>query len=170
MRSHGHLGQIPSSKKAVVEVLMAKFPNLSREDLAKAVGEVVQSGDAQNQIRARKGQKPEEWRKGAVVASASSKFQPGIAGPDFQPIINPAHFYGGCYGAVEVALNPYVSDKDGSVHCGLYLNYVIKTRDGEKLGGVQRSAADVFAGVVPSAAAVNPLTGVSDADLAALLG
>lgn len=74
--------------------------------------------------------------------SASSKNKPGVVGPDLQPIMDADEFYSGCYG--RASINFYVYDKKGNrgIACGL--NNLMKTDDGEALGGGRSSAEADF--------------------------
>ena len=66
--------------------------------------------------------------------------QPGIVGPDCQPILNQADFYSGCYGRASVSLYAYDAMGNKGVACGL--NNLQKLEDGEPLSGRPTAAAD----------------------------
>jgi len=74
--------------------------------------------------------------------SANSTNKPGIVGPDLQPIMDASEFYSGCYGRASITF--YVYDKDGNrgIACGL--SNLMKTDDGESLGGSSSSAEADF--------------------------
>lgn len=55
-------------------------------------------------------------------------------------------FYSGCYGVASVNFGAYNSH--GNKGVGAFLNNVIKTRDGERLGGTSATAAEDFADLV----------------------
>ena len=56
------------------------------------------------------------------------------------PIIDKNEFYSGCYGKASITLYPY--DASGTKGIAAGLNAVMKTEDGDKLGGASNSAAD----------------------------
>jgi len=148
-------------RQKIVEACRAEWPNVTDDELRGVLAETVLDGAVHNQRRAAKNKAPDTYLQDAFICGATSQYKPGIAGPDAQPIIDPAQFYGGCYGAIEVALNPYIDQKTAKKCCSLWLNYVLKTADGEPLGGTQRAAADVFAGILPSSTPVDPTGGGS---------
>lgn len=67
---------------------------------------------------------------------------PGVLGPDKQRITNPTDVYSGMYGRVHLQLYPY--DTAGNRGIGVSLQNVMKTKDGDPLGGARKKAEDVF--------------------------
>lgn len=82
--------------------------------------------------------------QGMYFLNASSKFKPGIVDAQGRAIIEPAKFYAGCWGRVQLVLFTY--DKMGNAGIGVGLNNLQKVRDGEPLAGRQ-SAEDAFKGL-----------------------
>ncbi|KHF41474.1 DUF2815 family protein [Halalkalibacter okhensis] len=72
--------------------------------------------------------------------NANSKLKPGIVDKDLNPILDPSELYSGCYG--RVSLNCYVYQVNGNKGATFGLNHVMKTADGEPLGGRSSAEAD----------------------------
>lgn len=86
-------------------------------------------------IKASSAYKPEVVKKATVMGKAQ-----------IVPITDEDEFYSGCYGYASVSFFAYDNGVSKGVTCGL--NGVIKSRDGERLGGGGRSAAADFAGIL----------------------
>ena len=54
--------------------------------------------------------------------------------------MDPSEFYSGCYGRASITFFPYNTQGSKGIACGL--NNLMKTEEGEKLGGVSSAAAD----------------------------
>lgn len=81
--------------------------------------------------------------KGCWYFNCSSNNKPGVRVREAGMVVealDAEDFYSGCYGAVTVNLFPYSTS--GNVGVGIGLNNVIKTEDGEKLGGGRSADAD----------------------------
>lgn len=87
--------------------------------------------------------------KGHWVFTASAKidYRPEVVDSMGNPIINQSEVYSGMYGRVNVSFYPYSFGGKKGIGCGL--GPVMKTRDGEALGGNAPSAAQAF-GVQPA--------------------
>jgi hypothetical protein len=142
-------------RNAIGEVVSGKFPDAEFDAVQGAIDDVVKDGDDLHASKKAIGKKADDYLLGHYSLNAASQFQPGCAGPDGKPILMAAHFYSGCYGHLEVTLNPYADDKN-RLRCSLWLNFVMKTRDADKIGGGQRSAGDVFRNVLPKQSAEDP--------------
>ncbi len=70
--------------------------------------------------------------------NANSKVKPGIVDADLNPILDPSEFYSGCYGRVSLASFYYSFNGNKGISFGL--QNLMKTADGEPLGG--RSSAE----------------------------
>lgn len=90
-------------------------------------GDVVEEGKEQNSAYI-----------GCCYLSANGKTAPGVVGRDRKPITDPNEFYSGCYGYISMTFVPYLVN--GKAGIKAYLNNVMKTREGERLGG--RSGAE----------------------------
>lgn len=89
--------------------------------------------------------------KGHWVFTASAKvdYPPEVVDKMGNPIINQSEVYSGMYGKVNVSFYPYSFGGKKGIGCGL--GPVMKTRDGESLGGGAPTAAQAF-GLQPAAA------------------
>ncbi len=76
------------------------------------------------------------------TASAKSDYPPQVVDSAGNPIINQSEVYSGMYGRVNVSFFPYMFGGKKGIGCGL--GPVMKTRDGEPLGGGAPSAAEAF--------------------------
>ena len=77
--------------------------------------------------------------------NANAKTKPGIVDKNAAPIMDQDEVYSGCYGRASVTFYAYDSNGSKGVACGL--NHLMKTKDGEPLGGRSTAASD-FAEVV----------------------
>ena len=95
-----------------------------------------------------------------MTANCSENRPPQVVGLDRQPIVNQSDVYSGMYGYVNINFFAYNSNGRKGIGCGL--NAVMKSREGEVLGGgvvdVNEAFKNVAAAPVP-AARINPLTG-----------
>lgn len=85
----------------------------------------------------------DEAFKNCWYFNCSSKNKPGIRVREagiISEALDESDFYSGCYGAVTVNLFPYNSS--GNVGVAVGLNNVIKTEDGQPLGGGRSAEAD----------------------------
>lgn len=106
------------------------------------------------------------------TASAKADYPPEVVDQRGNPIINQSEVYSGMYGKVNVTFYPYAFGGKKGVGCGL--GPVMKTKDGESLGGSAPTASQAFgvsqaAPQVPNYAgtqygqpqqSVNPITGL----------
>lgn len=67
---------------------------------------------------------------------------PGVLNEKKERVTNPTDIYSGMYGKVHIQLYPY--DTAGNAGIGVSLQNVMKTRDGDPLGGSRKKAEDVF--------------------------
>ena len=82
---------------------------------------------------------------GHYFLNASSKTAPEIVDKKRQPILDKTAFYSGCYGYVSLTFYAFNKNGNKGIACGL--NNIMKTKDGEPLGGRSR-AEDDFAHIV----------------------
>lgn len=102
--------------------------------IPKALKTVFRDGDEE---------KDDENYVGKFFMSCNSKEKPGIFDADRNPIMDKEEFYSGCYGYASINFFGY-DQKGAGIGCGL--NAVMKTKDGERLSGADRSA-DAFGSV-----------------------
>ena len=94
-----------------------------------------------------------------ITANANEDRPPAVVGLDRQPIIDQSQVYSGMYGYVNV--NFFAYNSNGRKGIGWGLNAIMKSRDGEVLGG-GRPSVDAMFGDIPTnapAGKINPLTG-----------
>lgn len=92
--------------------------------------------------------------KGHWVFSASAKadYKPEVVNAQRVPITNQTEIYAGCYG--QVCINVFAYSYQGKKGIGFGLGPIMKTRDGEPLGGGSTSAASAFGAPEGGAASV----------------
>lgn len=79
---------------------------------------------------------------------------PGVLDAKRERITNPTDIYSGMYGRVHIQLYPY--DKAGNQGIGISLQNVMKTKDGDPLGGARKRPEDVFG--APDSPFADPVT------------
>lgn len=91
--------------------------------------------------------------------NANPDHPPKVVGADRQPIIDQSEVYSGMFGWINVNFYPYIFSGKKGIGCGL--NAVMKTRDGQPLGGSAPTIDEAF-GHVPAvpAGGVDPITGL----------
>lgn len=87
----------------------------------------------------------DEVYAGKYFINANAKTKPGIVDKGGNPIIDSTEFYSGCYGHASVTFYAFNTSGNKGIACGL--NNLMKTRDGEMLGG-RASAEDDFADLI----------------------
>lgn len=80
---------------------------------------------------------------GCYFVNANCKNQPGLVYKNGQRIIDSTELYSGCYGRASINFYAFNTNGNKGIACGL--NNLMKTRDGDPLGGRSR-AEDDFAG------------------------
>lgn len=80
--------------------------------------------------------------KGARALSMSSYERPGIIDEDGNDLLSAKEVYSGMLSRASVNLVPY--DAEGNRGIGCYVNSVLKTGDGEQLGGAPVDPRDAF--------------------------
>lgn len=94
-----------------------------------------------------------------INCNANPDHPPKVVDSQRQPIMNESDVYSGMYGWVNISFYPYLFTGKKGIGCGL--NAVMKTRDGQPLGGSAPSVDEAFASV-PAAPAggIDPITGL----------
>ena len=91
-------------------------------------------------------ERPEdETYAGCYFVNANCKTRPGLLYRNGQPIIGSTELYSGCYGYASISFYAFNTSGNKGIACGL--NHLMKTRDGEPLGGRTR-AKDDFADLI----------------------
>lgn len=80
--------------------------------------------------------------QGHYFLTARSKWKPEVVDASLQPIMSESEIYSGCYGRVSLTFYAFNKLSKG---VAVGLGNVMKTRDGERIGGSSTSAADDFA-------------------------
>lgn len=94
-----------------------------------------------------------------INCNANVDHPPKIVDRQLQPVINESDIYSGMYGWVNINFYPYLFGGKKGIGCGL--NAVMKSRDGQPLGGSAPSVDEAFAGIqVPKTGGINPITGL----------
>jgi hypothetical protein len=70
--------------------------------------------------------------------NANATTKPGIVDKNRKPVLNQDEVYSGCYGYASITFFPFEKNGNRGIACGL--NHLMKTRDGDPLGG--RSTAE----------------------------
>lgn len=135
---------IPKSNEALVEIIRAAIATAANTAKSSLWG--GKTAGWKNPLRDGDEERPDDPAyEGAYFINASSKMQPGIVKPGVVNGKNAAvaitdenEFYSGCYGYASVNFYGYAKNGNKGVAAGL--NNVLKTKDGEFLGG--RASAD----------------------------
>ena len=90
---------------------------------------------------------------GHYYLNAKTLSRPGVVDARRQPILSSEEFYSGCYGYASVAFGGFSYGNGAKYGVSCYLNNLMKSRDGEPLGGGKTSPEDDFAGINPGDAA-----------------
>ena len=77
---------------------------------------------------------------GCYFLNASSKERPGLIYKNGQKIIDSTELYSGCYGYASINFYAFNTNGNKGIACGL--NNLMKTRDGETLGGRAKAEDD----------------------------
>lgn len=168
-----HASQPGADPKYSVTLLIPKVPGI-KEELDAAIAAAAEEAVAkkwngvrppvlQSVVHDGDGVRPSGERfsdecKGCWVVTASSKTKQPVVGMDNLACdLAPTDIYSGMYARVSINFYGYLAAGKRGVACGL--RGVMKTRDGEPLGGAHVSAVSEFAGLGNAAPAINPLTG-----------
>ena len=87
----------------------------------------------------------DEVYAGKYFINANCKTKPGLIDKSGNPIIDSTEFYSGCYGHASITFYAFNTSGNKGIACGL--NNIMKTRDGEALGG-RAKAEDDFADLI----------------------
>jgi len=136
---------IPKSDKDSIDKIKAAIAVTYKDGASVFGGALPEKGKWNNPLRDGDLERPaDEAFKDAYFINASSKSKPGIVkinpagNPRYIPITNQDELYSGCYGYVSLGFFAYSNAGNKGVSAGL--NNILKTSDGEYMGG--RSSAD----------------------------
>lgn len=139
---------IPKSDTALVERVKAAIQAAYTAGIASVFGgQAPAKGTARNPLRDGDAEKSEDPNyEGMYFINASCKTAPGVVKPNptgnpkFVAITDQNEFYSGCYGYANIRFYAYNNRGNKGVSAGL--NNLLKTRDGEFLGGRANADAD----------------------------
>jgi len=136
---------IPKSDKALIDKIKAGIAAAYNGGVQRFGGTLPPKGTWRNPLRDGDLEKSEdEAYKGSYFINAQSQTKPGLVKPDpsgmskFIPITDEEELYSGCYGYAAVNFFAYNNAGNKGISAGL--NNVLKTRNGDFLGG--RVSAD----------------------------
>ena len=135
---------IPKSNKQILKQIKQAIEQAKQEGISKFGGKIppnlmipIRDGDTERE--------DDDAYTGHYFMNANCKTPPGIVDRKRQPIIDTTEFYSGCYGYASITFYAYNRNGNKGIACGL--NNLMKTRDGENLGG-RAKAEDDFADIV----------------------
>lgn len=135
---------IPKSDKRTLNAINKAIEAAKQAGISKFGGKIpaglklpLRDGDVDRE--------DDETYEGHYFINANCKTKPGILYKNGQPIIDSTEFYSGCYGHASVTFYAFNSNGNKGIACGL--NNLMKTRDGEPLGG-RAKAEDDFADLI----------------------
>ncbi|RGU84257.1 DUF2815 family protein [Ruminococcus bromii] len=140
-----------SDEKYSVSLLIDKRDTKTIEAIERAIEAAKQAGVAKFggkippvlklPLRDGDAERPDDENyAGKMFVNANCKTKPGLIEKNGMEIINTAEFYSGCYGKASVTFYAFNSNGNKGIACGL--NNIMKTRDGEPLGGRSRAVDD----------------------------
>lgn len=80
---------------------------------------------------------------GCYFINANAKTKPGLIYKNGDEILDETDLYSGCYGLASISFYAFNSNGNRGIACGL--NNLMKTKDGDPLGGGRAKAEDDFA-------------------------
>jgi len=139
---------IPKSNTKLVEEIKAAIKAAYTDGItSKWQGKEPAKGAWKNPLRDGDIERSEdEAYQGAYFLNATSKTAPGVVkmnptgNPKYVAITAQEELYSGCFGYVSVNFYPFVNTGNKGVACGL--NNVLKTHDGEFMGGRASAESD----------------------------
>lgn len=130
---------IPKSDKQTIKKVKDAIQKAIEENKDKFGGKVPSSikkplrdGDVDRE--------EDEAYADAYFVNANSKVKPGIVDGDVNPILDQSEFYSGCYGRVSLTFYAYNVNGNRGIAAGL--QNIMKTDEGEPLGGRSRAEDD----------------------------
>ena len=129
---------IPKSDKETVTKLQKAFVDCKASNAAFFGGTIPKG--LKGGLRDGDEEKDDPAYAGSYFINANSVKRPEVIDLDRNLIMDPSEFYSGCYGRASITFFPYNTQGSKGIACGL--NNLMKTEEGEKLGGVSSAAAD----------------------------
>ena len=137
---------IPKDDKKTLQMIQTAIKNAFNAGVPTRFGgkapkmwhNPLRDGDAEKDL-----DKNPEY-EGCYFVNANSQRKPGLVDRRGQEIIDPEEIKSGDYAKADINFYAYARQGSNGVACSI--NNVLKTRDGEALGGGNLSAATAFAG------------------------
>jgi hypothetical protein len=127
------INQIRSAQKAALEAGKSKFGG----KIPTAWKDTLHDGDEKDLD-----DYPEFEGNMLITVTANLSYPPGVVDRQLRPIMDSREVYSGCY--AKVSMNAFAYNSEGSKGVSFGLRNVMKTRDGEPLGGTVAKAEDDF--------------------------
>ena len=149
---------IDAMKQKALAVARAKWPGRELSQIRFP----FKKGEAIKAEREAKGKKGFDYYNGMISLRASSTHKPKVVDHQGEEILDEGRVYGGCYGYAELNFVAWDGNGDNIPDCvTVYLNMIMKSRDGERLGG-GRYPKEVFSGVIGKDSQEDPTAGLDD--------
>lgn len=135
---------IDKDDKKTVKAVETAIENAKKAGITKFGGKIP----ANMKLPLRDGdeERPEdEAYKGKYFVNANAGTKPGLIDRKGRAILDSTEFYSGCYGFASISFYAFNTKGNKGIACGL--NNIMKTEDGESLGGRSR-AEDDFADLI----------------------
>lgn len=130
---------IPKSNEKMVAEIKQCIQNAAQVGISKFGGKIPPN--MKSPLRDGDLERPDdEAYKGCYFINANSKLRPCVVYQNRKPIIDSTEFYSGCYGHASINFFAFNVNGNRGIACGL--NHLMKTRDGEPLGGRSRVEDD----------------------------
>jgi len=137
---------IPKSDKATIAKVNAAIEAAKEQGTTSKFGGKIPTANFKLPLRDGDIERPEDPAyAGCYFINANAKQQPGIVDKKADPIMDKTQVYSGCYGRASITMYPFNTSGNKGIACGL--NHIMKTDDGESLGG-RDSAENDFAEVI----------------------
>lgn len=135
---------IPKSDTATIEKIKAAIQAAYEEGAGKLKGtskSVPPLSTLKTPLRDGDTERPDDPAyANSYFVNANSITAPGVVDADRQPIIDTSEVYSGVYGRASISFYAYCTKTARGIACGL--NNLMKTKDGEPLGGHSRAEDD----------------------------
>lgn len=129
---------IPKTDKVTLAKVKAAIELAKTEGLIKLGGKIP--ANLKTPLRDGDIDRPEDANyEGMMFINANAKTQPGIVDATGAAILRQDDFYSGCFGRASITFFAYAGKSKG-IAAGL--NHVMKTKDGEPLGGRSTAESD----------------------------
>ncbi len=173
---------LPELKKALIAAARQKFPSIDLKTLSLCLNTGEKEVEAARKATEAKGKVYDgkaDFMLGKLVVKARSKYRPALSFIEGNRVVeitddaavkqHIGKFFFGAEVLAQFNLVAYDGDARNPAGVTAYLNMVLATGKGTRIGGMQRSAADTFSGYIGSASAVDPLgSSAASADVDAL--